>query len=95
MLNVGKARHLVELYTGTENINEELFLDIMNERLRDFAARAGTLESSATIDTISGTQEYELSLNVAHVKQVVMDDYDITRNKIHYQDVKALEGNQQ
>ena len=95
MKNVGKIRHLVEEYTGRKNINPELFLDLLNDVLLDFASRTAVIESGATISSVASTQEYELPLSAIHIKQVIYDDYDITRNKILYSQVKELEGQAQ
>lgn len=93
-MNIGRARGLIELLC--QNVdplysrNPELVRDLLNIKLREFADRTGILESSATISSISGTQEYELPADCLHVKDVIYDGY--RANKITHRQVRELQG---
>ncbi len=89
MLNVGRARELCELYVG-KDINPELFRELLNVKLREFANKTGILESSATLNSAADTQEYELPADCLHVKDVIYDDY--RAHKIDLWKVKELQG---
>lgn len=87
MLNVSKARELCELYVGRD-INPVLFWELLNMQLRDFADKTGVLESTATIDSVADTQEYQLPSDCLHVKEVIYDDFKAY--KITYAQVQEI-----
>jgi len=89
MLNVGKARELCELYVG-KDINPELFREVLNIKLRDFANKTGVLESMSSINSAADTQEYELPSDCLHVKDVIYDNYRAF--KIDFWKVQELKG---
>jgi len=88
-LDISKGRQLTELYTGRD-INPELFLEVVNAILPEFAEETAVTEKDFSITSVSGTTEYELPLGVTHVTDVV---YDGTRaHKIIRKQVKELTG---
>ena len=88
-LDFSKGRQMAELYAG-KDINPELFLEVANLKLGEFAEATGIAEKDFSITTVASTTEYELPLGVIHVTDVV---YDGTRaHKITRQQVKELTG---
>ena len=74
MLNVGKARELCELLVK-KDVNPVLFWELMNIKLREFADRTGVLESSATLNSVASTYDYQLPSDCLHVSDVIYDGY--------------------
>ena len=90
MLNVGKARQLIETYVGRQ-VNPDTVRELLNLQLRNFASRTGCLTSKATISSAADTQEYELPIDCIHVKEVHYDDNLVY--KITFEQVAELAGN--
>ena len=89
MLNVGKARELCELLVK-KDVNPELFWEIMNIKLREFADKTGVLASSATLNSVASTDEYQLPSDCLHVSDVIYDGYRAQKATIDLQ--KELAG---
>ena len=91
-MNAGDAVRLIELYARGADPkltgNHELVRQLLNEKLKDFAQKTGSWESSATISSVSGQQEYELPADKVHVSYVEYDSYEA--HKITFQDSKSL-----
>ena len=89
MLNMGKARQLMELYVG-HDVSPELARELMNIKLREFCDRSRLLEAYAELSSVASTAEYELPLDCLHIKRVHYDDYKA--GKITASDRDILEG---
>jgi len=93
-MNVGRLTNLIELYCrGVDPLlsaNHELVRDIMNMKLKEFAARTGIIESKSSITSVANQQEYELPADKTHVKYVFYDDYKA--KKINFIQSKELAG---
>jgi len=93
-ISIGKALDLVELLCKNVDpalsSNHELFRDILNMKLREFAADTGILETKATISSVADQQEYQLPSDKIHVKLVYFDDYKA--DKITFEQVAELQG---
>jgi len=78
-MNAGTAARLIELYASGADPkltgNHELVRELLNQKLKEFAARTGAFETKASISSVANQQEYELPADKIHVKMVKYDSY--------------------
>jgi len=92
-LNTGTLLDMVELYVGKGGasrgkIPRKALREILNQKVKEFAARTAVASSMITRTTVSGQQEYELGADVLHITKV---NYDGSRaHKITFAQVEEF-----
>ena len=93
--NVGKIVDYIELLAGKAGVNRdsmerELLYEIINSKAKEFASRAGILETFSIINTVANQPEYELPPDKLNVGKVLIDGLKV--HKITFNQIEELSG---
>ena len=93
--SVTRLADYIELIVGKAGPNRDVvdrdfIYEVINSKAKDFAARTGILETSATILTVADQVEYELPSDKTLITKVTIDTLQV--HKITFDQLERLRG---